>query len=246
MSIDWDQTLGWSPAPVQVEKFEHLYSLLLAANQSVNLTRLTTPEDFLEKHLWDSLAGLQPWLVSHDKTMGTQLSSRAVQSAIDIGTGGGFPGIPAAIAFPNWQVALLDSITKKVQCLGQILEQLKLSNAEALCDRAENLARQANRRGQYDLALIRAVAAAPVCAEYAIPLVREQGVVVLYRGQWEKQETDRLEQALEQLGGELCHIQRFQTPVSGGDRHCIYLKKVAPTPERYPRRAGVPAKKPLG
>ena len=249
MTIDWRQTLGWRPSAEQLQQFEQFYQLLLVANQSLNLTRITSREDFWEKHIWDSLAGIVPWLSVENQDawmMDLVSAGQDVQTVIDIGTGGGVPGIPGAIACPHWQMSLLDSTQKKIHCLAQVLHDLNGLNVTTLCDRAEQLGHAAQHRGQYDLALIRAVATAPVCAEYAIPLLREQGIAVLYRGQWNATDEVGLCQALDVLGGELCHIQSWTTPISNSDRHCIYLKKTKPTPDKYARRIGVPTKKPLG
>lgn len=247
MTMNWMQTLGWMPTDAQLEQFEQFYRLLLQANQSLNLTRITHHEDFWEKHLWDSLSGVRPWLSEGSRAhwMSPLIELKAVRTVIDIGTGGGFPGIPVAIACPDWHVSLLDSTQKKIASLTELIQQMDLTTVSTLCDRAERCGQQPDHRGHYDLALIRAVAAAPVCAEYAVPLIRDQGMAVLYRGHWDLQEEKALEQALEILGGELCQVQELKTPISQGDRHCVYVKKIAPTPEHYPRRVGVPTKKPL-
>lgn len=247
MTIHWQQTLGWIPSPEQQQDFETFYTVLLRANQSLNLTRITSREDFWEKHLWDSLSGIQPWLdhASPADWM-TPLSSTSIQSVIDIGTGGGVPGIPVAIACPAWSITLLDSTQKKINSLLEISQSMTGQKLVPCCDRAEALGRNPSHRKQYDLALLRALGAAPICAEYALPLLKKQGIAVFYRGHWSSEEEKGLTQALSCLGGEIVKVHGFKTPISGGDRHCIYVKKIAPTPEQYPRRVGVPTRKPLG
>lgn len=121
-----------------------------------------------------------------------------------------------------------------------------LTNATTLLERVEKLGRQKHQRQTYDVALIRAVAAATVCAEYALPLLKVGGSAVLYRGQWTDAETASLEAAVAILGGKIDAIEAFTTPLTQGDRHCIYLKKIAPTPNEFPRTIGVPTQKPLG
>jgi 16S rRNA (guanine527-N7)-methyltransferase len=233
----WSDSLHWAPFAAQRLQFQKLYKELVKLNQEVNLTRITSPEEFLEKHLWDSLWGIQPWLVS------TQPSECSV---IDIGTGGGFPGCPVAIAQPTWQVTLLDATRKKVACLEQLCEHLGLANVKLVSDRAENLGQHPQYRAQFDLALIRAVDIAPVCAEYAIPFLQLQGIAVLYRGQWTQAEEQQLDTALQSLGGQIQEVRVTHTPLSNSIRHCIVIQKQMPTPKDYPRRSGVPSRRPLG
>ena len=167
------------------------------------------------------------------------------QRVIDIGTGAGFPGLPLTIACPTWRLTLLDSTQKKVAFLGEAIEALGLVNAEPLAARAEAIGQQTQHRQRYDLALVRAVAPAAVCAEYALPLLAVGGRAVLYRGQWSTAETEQLSPILEQLGGKLLQVDAFATPLSQGDRHSIVVEKVSPTPKAFPRAVGVPAKHPL-
>jgi 16S rRNA (guanine527-N7)-methyltransferase len=248
MTIDWQQTLAWTPSPEQLEDFEKFYQVLLCANQTLNLTRITSREDFWEKHLWDALSGIQPWLdqLSQPDWMSSLKAESSIKSVIDIGTGGGVPGIPVAIACPDWSVTLLDSTQKKILSLQEIAQSMAGQSLNPYCDRAESLGRLPGHRGQYDLALLRALGAAPICAEYALPLLKEQGIAVLYRGRWLPEEEAGLSRALDDLGGEIVHIHALKTPLTEGDRHCVYVKKIKPTPQNYPRRAGIPAREPLG
>jgi 16S rRNA (guanine527-N7)-methyltransferase len=232
----WQQTLDWHPDPQQQAKFQQLYQLTLEGNRQLNLTRITDPQEFWEKHLWDSLRGIKPWL-------GNQPPSSL--SVIDIGTGAGFPGLPVAIAHPTWHVTLLDSTRKKITFVARLIEALGLQTVMAISDRAEQLGRDPLHRRKYDLVLIRAVAAAPVCVEYALPFLKYGGIAVLYRGQWTEAEAIALEAALEQLGGQLETVDAFKTPLSGSDRHCLQIRKVAATPAEFPRAAGTPAHHPL-
>lgn len=239
---DWEQ--GWQPHPDQRQQFQRLYEQILTGNHQLNLTRITTAPDFWEKHLWDSLQGIHPWLMEESPD---DLDLQALQPSrvIDIGTGGGFPGLPVAIASPTWQVSLLDATRKKVAFLETVAQTLALPNVETICDRAESLGQQPNHRQQYDLALIRAVGPASVCAEYALPLLRLGGMAVLYRGQWSPEEEQGLQTAIPQLGGS--HLQTVHriTPYSRGTRHYVYLKKQQNTPDCFPRRSGIPTKRPL-
>lgn len=246
----WQATIGWQPDSFQQSLFQQLYELILAGNQRLNLTRITEPMDFWEKHLWDSLRGVQRFLAGSsgaESNQGNNLVPSGLSfKAIDIGTGAGFPGVPIAIAQPNWTITFLDSTRKKVEFINQLLAALRMDGAITLVDRAEQVGHWPAHRQTYDLALIRAVASATVCAEYALPLLKLGGCAVLYRGQWTNEEMAMLESAAKQLGGEVEAVEAFKTPLTQSDRHCIYLKKIAPTPAEFPRAVGVPAQQPLG
>lgn len=234
----WQQTLNWQPTALQQVQFQQLYELILAGNRQLNLTRITEPQEFWEKHLWDSLRGISP----------QQQFIPALPeglSVIDIGTGAGFPGIPIAIAFPNCQVTLLDSTRKKITFIETILTTLALTNIKTLIGRAEEIGQQSQHRKTYDIALIRAVGTPSVCAEYALPLVKQGGLAVIYRGNWTEDETTALQNAANQLGGVIESIEQFTTPLTNSIRHCLYLRKVVNTPVQFPRAVGIPTQNPL-
>lgn len=241
MADIWQKTLRWQPNVEQQRLFQQLYEGILAGNRQLNLTRIIEPVDFWEKHLWDSLRGV--W--RQDSGVGSQevegdseIQSTAV-NVIDIGTGAGFPGLPVAIAFPRYSVTLLDSVHKKITFLETLVAKLKLENATTLTGRAEQVAQAAQHRQAYDIALLRAVAAASVCAEYALPLLKTGGLAILYRGQWTDDETEALKPVVEQLGGVIEAIEAFTTPISNSIRHCVYLRSYLPPRE-------VPMKKKKG
>ncbi len=231
----WQHTLNWQPTPHQHHQFQQLYAAILVGNRQFNLTRITEPDDFWEKHLWDSLAGIR-----------SLFSETAPQRVIDMGTGAGFPGLPIAIAHPTWGVTLVDSTRKKIQFLEGVIQQLGLDKVSAIVGRAEQMGHAPPHREAYDLAVIRAVALAPICAEYLLPLVKVGGLAILYRGQWCEIEQEALTAALELLGGSLESVEAFQTPLTRGVRHCVLLRKDKPAPDRFPRGVGIPAQKPLG
>jgi 16S rRNA (guanine527-N7)-methyltransferase len=295
MTDQWQQSLGWQPTPEQQQQFQQLYQLILEGNRQLNLTRITDPMEFWEKHLWDSLSGVRGAIGSGEWGVGSgesevgsrksEVGSRksegkgrtvegegqagkmpVLQNAIsphsyglrprsantphsfqviDIGTGSGFPGIPVAIVCPDWTVTLLDSTRKKMAFLDTVLETIGIQNAKTLVDRAEQVGQHTRYRETYDLALIRAVATASVCAEYALPLLKLGGVAMLYRGQWTQEEESQLEQSVAQLGGTLAAVDRLTLPLSQGIRHCVTLQKVKPTPVQFPRAVGIPVQKPL-
>ena len=208
----------------------------------MNLTRVTEPDAFWEKHLWDSLRGIQTVLLSQPDHPGRPSAQRR---AVDIGTGAGFPGLPMAIACPDWSVTLLDSTRKKVAFVAEVAQALSLDNALPLAARAETVGRNPDHRQCYDLALVRAVAPVAVCAEYALPLLAVGGLAVLYRGQWSAEETAQLALVVQQLGGKIQQVDEFTTPLTQGERHCILVKKITSTVPEFPRDVGVPAKHPL-
>ena len=240
----WQQTLQWQPSPDQQQLFQAVYAGILLGNQRMNLTRITKPCEFWEKHLWDSLSALRPWLQPME-VRPEWAHAQAVETVIDIGTGAGFPGLPAVIACPNWQVTLLDATQKKILFLQELAQSLGCRQVKAIADRAEFLAHQLSHREYYDLALIRAVGSVATCAEYALPLIKVGGIAVLYRGQWTEADSEKLAHATDLLGGSRLAIQAWQTPLTQGTRHCIYLKKQQRTEDAFPRAVGLPAKQPL-
>ncbi|MBD2255623.1 16S rRNA (guanine(527)-N(7))-methyltransferase RsmG [Nostoc parmelioides] len=238
MAEIWQQTLNWQPTDSQQARFQQLYELILEGNRQLNLTRITEPQEFWEKHLWDSLRGVAPQqqLIS---------SLQVGASVIDIGTGAGFPGVPVAIIAPNSTITLVDSTRKKITFIESILKELGLTNAKTLVSRAEEIGQQPQHREQYDVALIRAVGTASACAEYTLPLLKLGGLAVIYRGTWTEEETASVENAVQQLGGTVELIDNFTTPLTNSVRHCLYLRKVAKTPANFPRAVGVPTQKPI-
>lgn len=239
----WHTTLHWQPTASQQTLFQQLFEEILAGNQQMNLTRITEPTEFWEKHLWDALSGLAPWLGPDAQP--DWLPSASSPRAIDIGTGAGIPGLPAAIALPEWHVTLLDSTQKKVRFLQELAETIKLSHVQAIADRAEFLGHQPSHREQYDVVMLRAVGSAATCAEYALPLLKLGGIAILYRGQWTEADSQALNQVAAQLGGELVEQRSWQTPLTQGIRNCLYLKKRIPSSDDFPRAVGIPAKTPL-
>jgi 16S rRNA (guanine527-N7)-methyltransferase len=230
----WQQTTNWSPNQEQQLQFQALYTAVVTANQQLNLTRITDPEEFWEKHLWDSVRGV-----------GSLINNTNPLNLIDIGTGAGFPGLPLAIARSDWQATLVDSTTKKIGFIQSIAPTLGLDRTQSIVSRIEDLGQDKQHRDRYDLALIRAVANPNVCAEYALPLVKIGGTVILYRGNWTEEEATSLELAVAKLGGEIVNVDRFTTPISNSIRHCISIGKIAATHPYYPRRVGIPTLKPL-
>ena len=233
-NLDTWQDIDWHPTTQQQAQLQALYTEVITANQQLNLTRITEPEEFWEKHLWDSVRGI-----------GELINYSSAMNVVDIGTGAGFPGLPLAIARSDWQLTLVDATAKKIGFIESIAPELNLTNIHPLVNRIEELGQQKQHRHHYDLALVRAVASANVCAEYALPLVKVGGTAILYRGNWTEEEAIGLELAVAKLGGQIAKTDLFYTPISNSIRHCIWIQKTADTHPYYPRAIGIPTQKPL-
>lgn len=206
--------------------------MLVRANRSLNLTRITEPTEVAIKHVIDSLCSL---FVGDWPDKGTVL---------DLGTGAGLPGVVIAAARPDLHVTMVDSSAKKVRFVDDVCEELNLS-AKGVHGRAEELGRMPVHREQYDVVVSRAVARMPVLVEYCLPFVKIGGWFVAMKGPDGERELEEADWALQELGGETKSVRRFVLPHDAGQRLVIGIQKVRPTPKKYPRRAGLPAKKPL-
>ena len=208
---------------------------LLAANRRVNLTRVTEPAEIARLHLLDSLAAL-PLI---DGVMGSE--------AVDIGSGGGLPGLPLAMARPETRWTLVDSVGKKAAILEEFVEALGLRNVAVLSDRAEALGQAREHRERYAVATARACAALPVLAELALPLVAPGGLLIAWKGPLSDadDEVRRARVAIGQLGGGRLSIVDPGLPVLGGHR-LLTVPKERATAARFPRRPGEPGRRPLG
>jgi 16S rRNA (guanine527-N7)-methyltransferase len=226
----------------QLKQFEQYGELLLSANKSVNLTSITSPDDIYKKHFIDSLALLAFININWNESGGA--SPAPTKNIIDVGSGAGFPGIPLKIAAPHLQLTLLDSSQKRVAFLENVISQLGLEDTAALHGRAEDLARQAIHREQYDFCVARAVAPLTVLCEYCLPFVKLDGLFVAYKTE-DSDEITAAENAISILGGEIIQQTSYKLPNSEISRTLISIKKMSPTPDKYPRRAGMAKKKPL-
>ncbi len=198
---------GSHPEP----RWHALYTAILRGNQQMNLTRITAPADFWEKHLWDSAQGIQPYLGNPEPWR-----------VVDVGTGAGFPGLVAAMLQPHWQVTLLDSRQKKTRFLEQVIAALGLENVTTLTGRAEVLGATAPHRCAYDLVLLRAVAPAPDALGYGRQFLKPGGHLVLYQGHWTAAQTQALTPCLSGLT--LTQIDAQTTPLTQGVRHYLHLR----------------------
>ena len=221
--------------PGFLDAIERLVALLLAGNRRMNLTRVTSPSDVARLHLLDSLVALP------------LLDAMAPGEAMDLGSGGGLPGLPLAIARPQMRWTLVDSARKKAAILAEFVEALGLPNVAVLADRAEALGRSPRHRQRYGLVTARACAALPVLAELALPLLAVGGELLAWKGPLteDDEEVRRGRAAIGQLGGGRLRLVDPGVPALGGHRFVI-VPKERDTDPRFPRREGEPGRRPLG
>lgn len=228
---------GIELTPAQLEKFQLYFEVLVDWNQRVNLTAIIDYEEVQIRHFADSLAVLQ---ATDDSD-----SERRV-SLIDIGTGAGFPGLPLKIVRPAWRVTLVESTRKKTEFVEHMIGELGLETVEVVWARVEEIGQDLAYREQFDLAVARAVADMAVLVEYALPLLRVGGRFVAQKGTDPMAELQGAAEALETLGGVHRETIPYRLPAFDEPLHLVVVEKVVPTPEKYPRRPGMPEKRPIG
>lgn len=230
----------------QAEQFFKYYQLLNEWNKVMNLTAITEFDQVLSRHFAESLSLIKGCRNIISEKESTELADKAAGSVkvIDVGTGAGFPGMPLAIAFPNWQFTLLDSLTKRITFLNEVINQLGLQNVKIANGRAEEFGRNPDYRENYDFVVSRAVANLAVLSEYCMPFAAKGGYFVPYKGDKVIEEEKEAEKAIKVLGGKL--IGNYCYPDDAGiDRYLVFIKKTLETPKRYPRKNGVPKKTPI-
>ena len=217
----------------QKRQFDLYYELLIEWNRVMNLTGITDYDEVNLKHFTDSL------------TISRIIDMAQINTLIDVGTGAGFPGIPIKIAFPHIKVYLLDSLNKRIKFLNEVIKKLGLKNIYAFHGRAEDFAKDRQYREKFDVCVSRAVANLSTLSEYCIPFVKTGGYFVSYKGGDSDEEVIRSENAITLLGGEIENTDRFFLPDTDMGRTLIKIRKRKSTPNRYPRKAGIPSKEPL-
>ncbi len=217
----------------QIEAFQWYANELRSWNQRYNLTAITDPDEINIKHFIDSLSCLQ---VERFRPPG---------SVIDVGTGAGFPGIPLKIVYPQFKLTLVESIGKKMEFCRHVISSLGLDGVDFVQARAENLGKNAQHRERYDWGIARAVAILPVLLEYLLPFIKLGGGAIVQKGETGPAEAHSAEKALSVLGGEIKQVLPVELPRVTEPRYLILVDKVALTPEKYPRKPGIPAKRPL-
>ena len=225
------RALGLALSPSQIEQFEIYYRELVDWNRRLSLTTIVDYLGVQTRHFLDSLSAA-PAL------------GKGTERVIDIGSGAGFPGLPLKVLLPSLNLVLLESLSKKTVFLNHLLTRLGIEGVEVLTARAEDVAHLPGYRECFDAVLGRALAPLPVMAELALPLARIGGRVIAHKKGDISTEVSTSARAIGLMGGRLLDISEVSLPGLPG--HClVVMEKVSPTPERYPRRAGMPAKRPI-
>lgn len=224
-------SIGIELTDPQLNAFETYYDMLIDRNKVMNLTAITEFDEVMDKHFLDSVYLFRSIELKEDYKL------------IDIGTGAGFPGIPLKIVFPELKITLLDSLNKRVGFLNDVIDELNLNDIEAIHGRAEDIARDKAYRASYDIAVSRAVANLSTLSEYCLPFVKIGGKFVSYKSGDCADEVDNAKAAIHLLGGKINKIDEFS--YSNNSRSFIVIDKVINTSNKYPRKAGLPSKKPL-
>ena len=230
---DGCQAFGVTLTEKQIEQFEKYYELLVEWTKVMNLTGITEFDEVMQKHFVDSAAAAK------------YVEMEKVNSLIDVGTGAGFPGIPLKILYPHLQVTLLDSLNKRIKFLEEVVDNLGLTGIETVHGRAEDAAKKAEYREQFDLSVSRAVANLASLTEYCLPFVKVGGKFVSYKSVSVDEEITQSKKAVYVLGGEIGKVEKFNLPESDMERALVIIEKKRSTPKKYPRKAGMPTKEPL-
>ena len=222
---------GYLLSEHQFEQFIKYYELLVEWNERMNLTAITEFEEVLLKHFADSLSIIKV------------IDLNTVSSLIDIGTGAGFPGIPIKIMYPDLNVTLLDSLQKRIGFLDEVISVLKLDKINTIHGRAEDFAKTDKLRESYDICVSRAVANLSSLTELCLPYVKVDGSFISYKSDKVNDELSGAVKAIEMIGGSLEKKEIFN--IENNTRALVVIRKIKNTPKQYPRKAGLPVKKPL-
>lgn len=213
------------------ERFDRYAEMLVDWNEKINLTAITAPDEIVIKHFVDSLLLLKAYDVPKGASM------------IDVGTGAGFPSVPVAMVRDDIQLTLMDSLNKRINFLKELSEALGV-NAECVHARAEEFGNKPEYREQYDVACARAVAHLRELSEYCLPFVKVGGAFVALKSVGLEQELEEAKAAIDILGGKVERISRFTLP-DGAERAIAVIRKIRPTPKKFPRPYGKIKKNPL-
>ena len=227
--------LGIELLPGQLDKFQAYTKELLDWNQRINLTAITEPFQVERLHFLDSLT----------VSLALPAQVKSCGSLCDVGSGAGFPGVPLKIAFPGIKLTVVDSAAKRTGFLERLVSVLGLVDVEVINGRAEDVGRRSEFRERFDVVVSRAVAEARVLLEYTLPLCRVGGLVIMQKKGDVQEEVDRASGSLRELGGGRLELVEVPEEVLEGQRKLAVVEKTSTTPSGYPRRAGIPAKRPL-
>jgi len=233
LARDAQQLFGIHLTGRQVVALMNYERELLDWNQKFNLTAIHDAEGIRTKHFLDSFSCVLAW------------KGNPPSRLVDVGTGAGFPGLPLKILYPAMRLTLVESVGKKARFCRHIVDEMKMEGVDVLTARAEEVGQMAAHREQYDWAVARAVADLPVLAEYLLPLLQVSGHMLAQKGVSGPAEVHKSEQALKMLGGQMRQLIPVTLPGVADERYLVVIDKVAATPGQYPRKSGIPAKKPL-
>ena len=244
-------SLGIELSDGQLSQFKKYYELLVEWNGFMNLTAITEFDEVMLKHFADSIAiikGVDNNIINDICNNGKSVSM------IDVGTGAGFPSLPLKIVYPQIKLTMLDSLNKRINFLNEVISQLGLKDVEAIHGRAEEYAAPGKLREKFDIGVSRAVANLSTLSEYCLPYIKEGGIFVAYKSEELLKyksddnglsEKDNAANAIKVLGGKIENIVEYDLCDEGLYRCLCVIKKERPTPKRYPRKAGLPAKEPI-
>jgi len=217
----------------KLELFERYKELIKEWNKKINLTSITDDNDIAIKHFIDSLSILKTDKIKENIKI------------IDIGTGAGFPGIPLKIVDKSLNITLLDSLRKRIDFLKLVSEELKLEKLEFIHGRAEDFGQNIEYREQFDISVSRAVANLATLSEYSLPFVKINGYFIALKGPKAIKEIESAKNAIKELGGKIEKVIDVDELTEELNHKIVIIKKIKNTPKKYPRKAGMPLKKPL-
>lgn len=229
--INKAQKIGINMGEEDANKFYNYMNLLLEWNEKINLTAITAKNEVILKHFIDSI------------TINKYIEEK--NNIMDIGTGAGFPGIPLKIINKDKEFTLVDSLNKRINFLSEVSKELNLENIKCIHARAEELATNSAYREKYDIVTSRAVARLATLLEYMLPFVKIGGKCICMKGANIEEELKEAKKAIEILGGKIEVVDKFYLPESDMERNIVVIEKIKNTPNRYPRKAGIPSKQPI-
>jgi len=236
--------MGFALTPAHLRTFQTHYEELIAWNRKFNLTAVTDYEHVQIRHFLDSLSCLLGIGSSQGDRWWPGVPTHGMR-AIDVGSGAGFPGLPLKILYPHLDLTLLEATAKKTEFLNYVVRHLNLEKVTVIHERAEKVGQDGAHRESYDLVLARAVADLPVLVEYLLPLCRLGGKCIAQKGSSAHEELTMAQHAISLLGGQVHYVVPVELPGLAETRHLVVINKVARTPQEYPRRPGMPGKRPL-
>ncbi len=223
----------------ELNKLYRYYTKVIDKNKVMNLTAITEEDEFIVKHIIDSLS------IAKSAEFKTMISGKNEPSLIDVGTGAGFPGMVLKIVYPCLKIVLFDSLKKRLNFLDEVITELELSNISTLHGRAEDCGHDKMYRENFDIAVSRAVANMSSLSEYCLPFVKRDGYFIAYKSGDSSEELNEAKHAIKILGGSIESETALVLPDSDIERSLIAARKIKSTPVQYPRKAGTPTREPI-